>query len=363
MAEEKITRIKLYELIWSEPRFSIAKKFNITDADLVLICKQLKVPLPKPGHWQRKRFNSESAPLPLPEYSGEEEIILSSRSISEVVESPIQVLQRQIENDVKVNLTVPKKLATLDKLILRAKASLEERKKSNWTNNGLISTGRDELEINVSPQNVERALRFMDTLLKAFYARGHKIEMDYHGSNVTIQGQLINFSLIEKSKRTIIEKDKWRTQQLEPTGKLAFRIKKNFDLKEFIDGKIPLESQLAKIIAELEIHGEELRLEKIEREKSWAKQKIEQEKRERYMRLREKELKDFKGLLIEATRWRQAEVLRNYINAVESQAPADPSSKEERKKWVEWARRKADWYDPTVESDDILLTGVDRDNI
>ncbi len=62
----------------------------------------------------------------------------------------------------------------------------------------------------------------MDTLLKALCARGHNIEIDYHGSNAVINGQQINFSLIERSKRTIIEKDNWRTQQLEPTGKLGF---------------------------------------------------------------------------------------------------------------------------------------------
>ncbi len=130
-----------------------------------------------------------------------------------------------------------------------------------------------------------------------------------------------------------------------------------------MDGKISLEDQLSRIIAELEIHGEELRLEKIEREKSWAKQKIEQEKRERYFKLREKELKDFKTLLVKATRWRQTEVLRNYINAVEAQSPSDASTQEEKKKWIEWARSKADWFDPTIESDDSLLSGVDRDTL
>ena len=36
---------------------------------------------------------------------------------------------------------------------------------------------------------------------------------------------------------------------------------------------------------------------------------------------------------------------------------------EELKSWVEWARKKAEWYDPFIESEDELLNDVDRETL
>ncbi len=31
--------------------------------------------------------------------------------------------------------------------------------------------------------------------------------------------------------------------------------------------------------------------------------------------------------------------------------------------WLEWAKKKLDWYDPHIEADDELLKDVDRDTL
>ena len=43
--------------------------------------------------------------------------------------------------------------------------------------------------------------------------------------------------------------------------------------------------------------------------------------------------------------------IRKYIEAVSSK----PNLTDEDKKWIEWAKNKADWYDPTVKLNDDLL--------
>jgi hypothetical protein len=41
-------------------------------------------------------------------------------------------------------------------------------------------------------------------------------------------------------------------------------------------------------------------------------------------------------------------LIRAYVAAVETSADMD----EEKLEWAEWAKQKADWYDPTVAGDD-----------
>ena len=36
---------------------------------------------------------------------------------------------------------------------------------------------------------------------------------------------------------------------------------------------------------------------------------------------------------------------------------------EEKIKWLIWARKKADWYDPQIEDEDDLLNDIDKDEI
>ena len=56
-------------------------------------------------------------------------------------------------------------------------------------------------------------------------------------------------------------------------------------------------------------------------------------------------------------------VLRNYIEEVETKAIADNDTSEELKNWLEWAKKKVDWYDPYIETEDELLKGVDKETL
>lgn len=55
-------------------------------------------------------------------------------------------------------------------------------------------------------------------------------------------------------------------------------------------------------------------------------------------------------------------MLRNYISAAEKFARENQVDKE-LEEWLAWARKKADWYDPFIESEDELLKGVDRNTL
>ncbi|WP_295721536.1 hypothetical protein [Mucilaginibacter sp.] len=55
--------------------------------------------------------------------------------------------------------------------------------------------------------------------------------------------------------------------------------------------------------------------------------------------------------------------MRSYIDHVEKQALAAEQPSEETLAWVQWAKDKADWYDPLVEKADEWLAHIDRDAI
>lgn len=78
---------------------------------------------------------------------------------------PSKILQQQIEQEMKPALSVPEKLSNPDKLIVAARESLN--KKDRYEHNGIMSCERGELDIRVARPNIPRALRFMDTLIKA----------------------------------------------------------------------------------------------------------------------------------------------------------------------------------------------------
>ena len=66
---------------------------------------------------------------------------------------------------------------------------------------------------------------------------------------------------------------------------------------------------------------------------------------------------------MKASRWHKAVNLRNYIESVEQNAISTNGITEELKNWLEWARKKAGWYDPFTEYADELLNEVDRETL
>jgi hypothetical protein len=71
-------------------------------------------------------------------------------------------------------------------------------------------------------------------------------------------------------------------------------------------------------------------------------------------------LSDFKDLLQEASRWRQATLIREYLQAVEDGLDQNGGMNAALEERLGWARKKADWYDPRKEAFDEWLTDVDR---
>lgn len=70
---------------------------------------------------------------------------------------------------------------------------------------------------------------------------------------------------------------------------------------------------------------------------------------------REAERARMRELHRNAARYRKAEMLRQYIDALEAKASRDCPMTKEAQDWIAWARAKADWIEPFIEVSDRLL--------
>lgn len=93
------------------------------------------------------------------------------------------------------------------------------------------------------------------------------------------------------------------------------------------------------------------------RDEEWRTERLireqEEQKQKEWQTLKIKDLADFKASLAKAERWRKSENFRLFIDEVERRGV-------ESTEWVQWARKKADWYDPFIEANDEMLIEVDR---
>lgn len=280
-------------------------------------------------------------------------------------------LIKEIETSNKLPISVPLKLTNPDRLIIEAKESLTVDKQFNRDYNGLISTKSGLVRITVTQESIGRALRFMDALIKLLKARGHDIIINQGATYAVIFGEEIVICLQEKLRiEYTVDKYNWRNRKYHPSGILMFRMWKHFwwHQKVCMDGKQLIEFQLPKILANLELYAkkeiEEQRKSELARIKREEDQKIlleEQRIENEIKKQKEKERKDFKKLLKQSERWHKTQILRGYINEVELKTEC--SLTEEQKRWINWAKHKADNYDPlTCKKLNACLLRTDESN-
>jgi hypothetical protein len=322
----------------------------------------MQIPLPKSGYWPKIRVGKK---VPVPQlssdYKGESALSLRiGKKKQEEDLSPLGLLQKDIEEKHGKLLNVPAKLINPVKLIEAKKEAFDKQGKNKpyeWT------LHRDTINLDVSGNLVGRGLRFMDTLIKLLQVRGHLVKQKERSIYTIVEGEEIFIRLREKQTR-IENRDKehrWeKDHKYVPSGLLVFSID-SYPTKEWCDGKQLIEQKLTNIAAYLELRGLE------EKERKIRRKKEEEERQERMRiqreqeKLQEKELNRFKNLLIEAERWRKVKLLREYIADMKlkvTEDKADPLSE-----WIEWAEKKADWYDPQVRGNDELMDGIDKETL
>lgn len=363
MSTIKVTRQELYEMVWKEPMTTLAKKYLISDVGLRKKCKKLVVPIPDAGYWAKVKAGKRVFVKKLKsEHTGESETTLQIRDANnEADQERLEriMIREEIENDKRINLVVPEKLKNTDPLIRKTKDEIYKVKM--WKKDDLVCSPSGTIDIRVSPQFIDRALRFMDAMIKAMRMRGFDIANG--GSKVMIDEEAFDISFREKRKRVKDPSSAFGWTKLESTGVLFFRVENSYRGNEWANGTVRLEEKISGIIAFIEARARKNKIERL----AWEKERKEEEEKERILQEHEdrkqKELDDFKELLKKAKRHDKAVIIRNYADKMEKKLIEENSTDEEKSLLVAWIRKKADWYDPFIEAEDEFMEGVDREEL
>ena len=365
-------REKLYQEIWAEPVKIVAQRYGVSDVALAKTCRKLAIPLPGRGYWARLRSGQKMKRLPLPRLpAGIPEtlpVYHASPPPTEREASPETAARMEKESEAEAAIVVAETLERPHPLVRAASKYFHMR------NPPLIS----HLDLSVSKNSLDRALRIMDALIKALVARGLPVEVtefkvqgsgyyqyadrspDSNVTRVKVDGEWVAFGMEERSKVVIPdppeppkhlrgeERERWirwnePRRSLVPNGVLVLKLKNLGYLdvrKESKDGaRKKLEDQLNDIVAHIYLAGEALK-EKRRQDEVAARARVEREKREyqEYLRRQEEKRKaeELAGLM---DRWRLAREIREFVQEALSLG-ADPAGR------LEWAQQYADSVDP-----------------
>lgn len=362
-----LSREELYNLVWTKPLTTLAKEFAYSDNGLRKICIKHNIPLPKSGYWSKVKFNKKVKKEKLSKIDNPAQIKLYLRQEGqESINHPNSErakLKNEIGNNKELPLIVLDKLSKPDELIIKAREDLKGKEPSTWgTSEGLLSTSSGIINLQVSKSNISRALRFMDAFIKLIKKRGHSIKVS-DGTIVIINEENLKIKIREYVKRKEINDNGWKRSGYKPSGELSFRIE-TYPEKIWRDGKkSQIEEKLTSILITLELKAKQNKERRLEHE-AWQRNFRKQEEIKKALQeKKDKELEGFESLFHTATRWHKSQYIRNYIEEFKDYAIKSNSLDEEKKEWIEWAKEKADWYDPFIEKEVKLLEDVNRDTL
>ncbi len=223
----KITfqRKSLYEEVWSVPKKKLTKKLGITYYHLTKICDELNIPTPPLGYWKKLKHNKKVKKPPLPK-EGPESYTLKKKDL---INSDIhELLPKKVKE-----ITVKKHLRNPHPIVRATHNQLKEREVDRYKR--LEPRGEGFLDVSVSQDNLKRALRIMDAIIRELERQNFIIgtEYNYKRSNlyVSIDKVKLYLRIREKCYRVTNPPDEsggysWRHPKYEyfPDGKLRLEI-------------------------------------------------------------------------------------------------------------------------------------------
>jgi len=358
-----ITRQDLYDLVWKESMLSLSKKYAISGNGLKKKCKALRIPFPGLGYWAKLQFGKSGGKIPpLRPFKDGQLVTLYLREPNNPTYESRRNMAKQLVADESLVMTIPEELVNPDKLVMAVKEDIYKRKVWKKTDE-LVYNSSGFLNITVFPENLKRALIFMDRLIKVLKKRGHSVTVENNTTYFILFGERIPICCREKLAKTFIEEGSDIGSDYEPTGLLSIKIEGTYYSRTWTEGRRSLEQLLPKIIIDLEVIGRKLKEERLERERKQAEQREKERIARETQERKEKELKNFLKILKNAKRHDNSEKIRQYADELERFSTEKGSLTDNIKDQIAWMRKKADWYDPFIEAEDEWMMGIDRDKL
>ncbi len=373
-------RHTLYKEVWDIPVTEVAKKYSVSDVMIHKVCKSLDIPIPPAGYWAKLRAGKQVAKPPLSESNH----FTKRTGVRTAPEHEPQTDREKLafleEEERTVVLAIAEQIVIPDEntkmhptIIAHRKAVAEWRKKRNeqeargWNRRAMDTPLI--LADTVSEEKLTRVLRMLDSLIKAMEPLGcsltNELKFVVHGEAVSLSvteakdevkhvpTQTENIQLVkyeeDKRRGSWASKPNIRKYDHVYNGRISFTVhhKKTFrDCKSYL-----VEERLGDIMIELYEASNLLRIERQEREEAERKRQEEEKRKEERKKRYNIEVDRTLELVNIADDYETACKIRRYIMAVEASDNIDKAKME----WINWAKAKADWFDPTIAKRDELL--------
>ena len=373
----RFSRQELFDRVWSTPLLVLAKEIGISDVALGKACRRARLPLPGRGYWAKPEQRRRKVPLP------------ASKNHDQMV-IEFTVLDRDA-----LPALVPKKPSELQSVVVVAAElinphslvakTLKASNKAKTRDGRLVLSAHAALDLNVSPDGLDRALRIMDALIKASENEGCQWQLTSKGQTIlTCNGETMPIVLTERfTKRDLPPRQPPKSQSkartwsppFDPTppypgyewvgtGELAIKIDRYTRQpvrQNWRDGKRQkLEGKLADLIATLSVVADAIRVDREaneaaqrEREAAEARAKARARKAEIRRRLQNR-------FVTALERWERSKRLMAFCAEVEARASelsGDQAASAAR--WLEWARSEADCLNPLHDLEALTSMQVD----
>jgi len=216
LTSTKITRKDLYAQVWAVPITRLAQQYGLSDVGLAKICKRNNIPRPGRGYWAQRQSGKHIKKTPLPKRNDDWDIYITPSLVDEY--KPQEKKRPSIDQSVKEslkNISVPDALTDPHPLVGKSFKILMSCKTDS--SDILIPLQGQCLDIRVSRESLSRALRIMDSLIKALIAVGMKISLSKESTNVEMQGVSCSITMGE-----ILVRHRLRAKDHDLTGYYEF---------------------------------------------------------------------------------------------------------------------------------------------
>ena len=168
----ELRRDALYEQVWTTPISRLAQTYGLSDNGLRKICRKLHVPTPGRGYWTKRQHGRDVVPTPLSDLpDGAPDVhVIHRQPAAPEDEAPEDEASKELPAGEArrapvlevASITVPSRLRAPQPLVARTREAFKEAVTDQY--------GRrcpaEGLHVMVGPDQVRRALRILDTLLK-----------------------------------------------------------------------------------------------------------------------------------------------------------------------------------------------------
>lgn len=355
-----LSREELYALVWATPISRLSAQYGLSGNGLAKICRRLDVPYPPRGYWARKAAEKKVIQSPLP--TARPGTRTQVKITPSLPPSPPPQVPSELEEGLAAagrltaNLKVSGKLNRPHQIVAgwieERQREREQAKRYSWNRGDYLPPDFTAIE--------RRRHRLLSALLSALEKHGYTAKADERGRPmVEIDKEAVVLTIKEKfrqvrhpltdeeKKRGFNPKRPWR-QELQSTGLLQLSIEPRLHSalpSSWIDAPDQsLETQLPEVAATFIAAAPILR----ERRRRYEEeeQRRHQEELRRYEE-RQKQLRErnrLRGLLELASRWKQVEEARLFLDALTARATdqltemVDDQTLDE---WIAWSTRSA----------------------